>query len=151
MGNKWVGNNRVGFDRVRIDPEENERGLELNVSPLEEIMQISTDKLFSLEKPIIKNGKIIKLIKMATSEVQFGFNNAIYIQTEGVAMGLLLWPTLANKFMGHLECSMVPSLSSQIIYIRCMDDCLVISKTKEDNKTLFGELSRLHNMISFTR
>ena len=90
MGNKWVGNNRVGFDRVRIDPEENERGLELNVSPLEEIMQISTDKLFSLEKPIIKNGKIIKLIKMATSEVQFGFNNAIYIQTEGVAMGLLL-------------------------------------------------------------
>ena len=52
--------------------------------------------------------------------------------------------------MGHLECSMVPSLSSQIIYIRCMDDCLVISKTKEDNKILFDKLNKLHNIIFFT-
>ena len=31
-----------------------------------------------------------------------------------------------------------------------MDDYLVISKTKEDNKILFDELNRLHTMISFT-
>ena len=53
--------------------------------------------------------------------------------------------------MGYLEYSVVPSLSSQIIYIRYMDDRLVLSKTKEENKVLFDELNRLHSMISFTR
>ena len=59
-------------------------------------------------------------------------------------MGSPLEPTLANIFIGYLEYSVVPSLSSQTIYIRYMDACLVISKTKEENKFLFYGLIRLH-------
>ena len=66
-------------------------------------------------------------------------------------MGSPLGPTLANIFMGHLEYKLVPSLSAQIMYIRYMDDCLVISKTRKNNEVLFDELNGLHNKISFTR
>ena len=119
--------------------------------PLEEIIQISTEKLYSLETPKIKRDNSAKLMKIATSEVQFSFNTTFYCQTGGVAMGSPLKPTLANKFMGYMEYIVVPSLSSQIIYIRCMDNCLAISKTKEENKFLFDDLNILHIMIYFTR
>ena len=36
-------------------------------------------------------------------------------------------------------------------YLHQVYDCLVISKTKEENKVLFDELNRLHSVISFTR
>ena len=82
-------------------------------------------------------------MKTANTEVQFGFNNTMYSQTDAVAMGSPLRPTLANIFMGYLEYSVVPSLSSQIIYMRYMDDCSVLSKTNKENKVLFDELNRL--------
>ena len=90
-------------------------------------------------------------MKIATTEVQFGFNNTMYSQTDAVAMGSPLGNALANIFMEYLEYSIVPSLSSQIIFMRYMDDCSVISKTSEENKVLFDEVNRLHTMIAFTR
>ena len=88
--------------------------------PLEEIIQTSTEKLYSLEKPKIKRDNFVKLMTIATSEVQFRFNNTLYCQPDCVAMGSPLGPTVANFFMGYLDYSLVPSLSSQIIYIRYM-------------------------------
>ena len=66
-------------------------------------------------------------MKVATSDVQFSFNNEIYSQVDVVAMGSPLGPTLANIFMEYLESKLVDELSSQSLYIRYMDDCLVIS------------------------
>ena len=37
----------------------------------------------------------------ATAETHFLFNGSFYDQTDGVAMGSLLAPVLANLFMGH--------------------------------------------------
>ena len=42
-------------------------------------------------------------MKVATSDVQFSFNNEIYSQVDGVAMGSPLGPTLANIFIGYLK------------------------------------------------
>ena len=68
-------------------------------------------------------------MKIQTSEVQISFNNTLYCQTDGVAMGSPLGPTLGNIFMEYLQYRLVLSLSTQIMYIRYIDDCLVISKT----------------------
>ena len=79
--------------------------------------------LYSLRQLSIKEASFIKLMKVATSDVQFSFNSEIYSQVDGVAMGSPLRPTLANILMEYLESKLVGELSSQALYIRYMDDC----------------------------
>ena len=45
-------------------------------------------------------------------------------------MGSPFGPTLANIFMGNLESKLADELSYQVLYIRYMDNCLVISQTE---------------------
>ena len=47
--------------------------------------------------------KLKELFVFATYHTHFLFNNEIYDQTSGVAMGSLLGPALANLFMGYHE------------------------------------------------
>ena len=42
-------------------------------------------------------------MKLATEEIEFSFNNVLYRQIDGIAMGSPLGPTLANIFMGHMD------------------------------------------------
>ena len=45
----------------------------------------------------------IELMNIATTSVEFSFNNKIYKQIDGVAMGSPLGPALANIFVGYQE------------------------------------------------
>ena len=56
--------------------------------PLEESIKVSVDKLYELRKPKLEKNNLVKLMKLATSDVQFSFNNMIYSQIDGVAMNL---------------------------------------------------------------
>ena len=40
---------------------------------------------------------------MTTSGVKFSFNNTMYRQTDGIAMGSPLGPVLTNIFVGYTE------------------------------------------------
>ena len=55
--------------------------------------------------------------------------------------------TLAKIFVGYLESKILIDLSSQVVYIRYVDDCLVISKTESDNKAIFQKLNSLHENV----
>ena len=68
--------------------------------PLEEVIRISADMLYSLQKPSIKKENFTSLLRIATSEVEFSFNGMMYSQVYGVAMGYPLSLTLSNNFMG---------------------------------------------------
>ena len=59
-------------------------------------------------------------------------------------MGSPLGPTVANIFMGYLESKLVDELSSQSLYIRYMDDCLVNSQSEKANENMFRKLNALH-------
>ena len=87
-------------------------------APLKESIKVSVDKLYEIIKPNIEKNNFIKLMKIATSDVQFSFNNKIYSQIDWVAMGSPLGPTLANIFVECLESKAVNDLSSQVIYTR---------------------------------
>ena len=45
----------------------------------------------------------IELMQMATSGVEFSFNNTMHRQTKGIAMGGPLSPVLPNIFFGYHE------------------------------------------------
>ena len=73
--------------------------------PLEETIEICCDVLFrcSLPKPTFPESVFKHLINFATSSDEFRFNNIMYRQIDGVAMGSSLGPTLANTFVGFCE------------------------------------------------
>ena len=48
-------------------------------------------------------GMFVELMKSATSSVEFSFNNTMYKQTDGVAMGSSLGPALANIVVEYHE------------------------------------------------
>ena len=79
-------------------------------------------------------------MKIATSDVQFSFDSINYSQIDSVAMGSPLGLTHANIFVKCLESKFAEDLSSQVIYTRYVDDCLVISKTVNDNETIFEKI-----------
>ena len=51
----------------------------------------------------ISRQELAVLLKLATKDQLFQFNNELYQQTDGVAMGFPLGPLLANAFLCHIE------------------------------------------------
>ena len=70
--------------------------------PLDETVKNCVNDLFSNN---FYSGKLSRkdLFKLATTESSFIFDNKLYKQIDGVAMGSPLGPTLANAFVCHYE------------------------------------------------
>ena len=66
---------------------------------------ICADVLYGceLDSPPFPEKVFIELIGTATRSVEFNFNNKIYQQKDGFAMGSPLGPALANTFVGFRE------------------------------------------------
>ena len=66
------------------------------------IQQPAVDIIFNNNQSInITKPQIKKLFVFATSQTHFLVNNEIHDQTDEIAMGSHLGPTLANLFMGY--------------------------------------------------
>ena len=91
-----------------------------------------------------------KLLTICTKNVHFHFNNNIYIQIDGVAMGSPLGPVLANIFMVKLENVLVPKLNDRVKKWRCFaDDTFVYVKRGSIEYVLFIQ-NLFHNNTKFT-
>ena len=55
----------------------------------------------SIRAPSFSREVFIELMKKTTKSVEFSFNNVVYRQINGVAMGSPLGPALANNFVGY--------------------------------------------------
>ena len=65
------------------------------------------------------------MLEIATTESFFIFDNKLYKQIDGVAMGLPLGPTLVNIFLCHYEKAWLnecPSQFKPVVYRRYVDD-----------------------------
>ena len=72
--------------------------------PLEETIDIAVNVILENNVGIkITKKELKQLFIYATSKTHFLFNDSIYDQIDGVAMGSPLAPVLANLFMGHYE------------------------------------------------
>ena len=101
--------------------------------PLDETIKICSDVLYdeSHSQPLIPKNVFVELMKSATSSVEFSFNNTMYKQIDGVAMGSPLGPALANIFVGDYEEKLFSQTQKPPIYFRYVDDMFV--KLKQMN------------------
>ena len=78
-----------------------------------------------------------ELLLKCTLNVQFLFDNNLYRQLDGVAMGSPLGPLLANIFMGKLEATQLShQINSLTYYKRYVDDIFAVASDQANLSTL---------------
>ena len=87
---------------------------------------------------------------MGTKSVHFTFNNEVYVQVDGVAMGSPLGPVIAGIFMVELETKLLTSFGNSVqLWRRYVDDTFCIIKLGfKDN--ILSSLNDFHEQIKFT-
>ena len=121
--------------------------------PLEETINICADALYcdaSDALPLIFKAVFIELMKSATSGVKFSFNDIMYKQTDGVAMGSPLGPALANIFVGFYEEKLFSQKSKPSIYFRYFDYTFAMFRNEEESDNFFKQLNCLHPSLKCT-
>ena len=87
---------------------------------------------------------------LCTKDVPFMFNDEIYIQSEGVAVGPPLGPLFANIFMTSFEEEFIPKLMDYLCnWKRYVDDTYAYINPKEVDLVL-TKLNSYHLNIQFT-
>ena len=90
------------------------------------------------------------LLLLCTKQVHFTFNDEIYTQKDGVAMGSPIGPILSNIFMVDLETTVLPTLTSYMTnWKRYVDDTICyINENAIEN--VLTKLNSHHSNIKFT-
>ena len=120
--------------------------------PLDETIDICTDVLYrndSVDTPWLSETAFRKLMSLVTTGMEFSFNDIMYRQVDGVAMGSPLGPVLANIFVGYSESLINESMWPQV-YVRFVDDSFTYFDSVEQCDTFFHHLNNLHPVPKYT-
>ena len=109
--------------------------------PLNETIDIITNGLFNDSPKFMEftPNQFKELLEIAVKESPFIFNNKVYMQTDGVAMGSCLGPTFANAFLCFHEKNWIsdcPDSFRPVFYRRYVDDTFLLFDNS-DQVTLF--------------
>ena len=120
--------------------------------PLEETIKNCVNDLFSNS---FYSDKLSRkdLYELAATESSFIFDNKLYKQTDGVAVGSPLGSTLANAFLCHYEKNWLnecPSQFKPVVYKRYVDDIFVLFKSKEHLRLFVNYTNSKYRNIKFT-
>ena len=123
--------------------------------PLEETMTIGSRRLYHRKKKV---GGLLKrhfewLLRLATLQSFFIFNDRFYQQIDGVAMGSPLGPCLANTFMSDHEVEWLKNCPLQfkpVYYRRYVDDIIVLFEDKSHLPLFHQYMNSQHANINFT-
>ena len=124
--------------------------------PVSETIDIIISKLFPSSDAIycgFSRTEFATLLKLAVCDTHFIFNDQIYKQTEGMAMGSPLGPTFANIFMNFLETNFLQNCDTDcqpIFYKRYVDDTLVAFQNLNQAQRFLQYINQQHPNINFT-
>ncbi|CAF3033919.1 unnamed protein product [Rotaria sp. Silwood2] len=123
--------------------------------PVEEAIEITLDYMYKPTKLIdipFNREQLKTLLNLAIRDAPFRFQNRIYKQIDGVAMGNPLAPIIADLWMQKMEQKLNRfSTNKPMIWLRYVDDvfCLfTISKTKI--LEFHTRINKWHNNLHFT-
>ena len=123
--------------------------------PVGETIEIISNQIFSNRVVFegLDRSQFIKLLSLAVRNCHFTFNNRVYQQIDGVALGSPLGPLFANIFMSFHEKTWLhncPSLFKPLLYRRYVDDCFLLFKSLNHVPLFLDYRNRQHPSISFT-
>ena len=125
-----------------------------NIS-LKETINICTSLIYKNVDVIegINKSEFENLLSLATQESYFMFNDILYKQKNGVAMGSPLGPTMANVFLSFYEIKWLeqcPNEFKLVFYRRYVDDIFVLFESAEHLSKFHAYLNTSHPNTSFS-
>ena len=97
---------------------------------------------------VMRNGN--NLLLLCTKNVHFSYDNKLYAQKDGVAMGSPLGPVIVEIFMVDLKRNVIPKLLTHMAkWKRHVDDTITYIKPSSINYVL-SVLNSFHKNIKFT-
>jgi len=123
--------------------------------PLLETSEIIVNNINSthLNKFDLTKDSFKKLLHIAAHHSVFSYDNDLYTQTDGVAMGSPLGPSYANAFLCYHEHNWLiqcPPEFKPIYYRRYIDDTFVMFKHPSHVNLFLNYLNSKHQSIKFT-
>lgn len=123
--------------------------------PLDETIEICCDELFRSRNTVsgLSKEEFRILLELATKESFILFNGQYYKQTDGVAMGSPLGPTLANIFLCHHEknwLNQCPNEFKPFYFKRYVDDIFCLFSDEQHVQSFLGYLNTRHPNMNFT-
>ena len=127
--------------------------------PLSECVDLCCDLLFkdtdlvSYNECKFTREQFRKLLNFAVNDNHFIFNNQLYDQIDGVAMGSPLGPSLANIFMCALERKFLENCPFEFkpsFYRRYVDDTFCIFRNRQQVDKFLSYINSFHENITFT-
>ena len=116
---------------------------------LETIYDKNSNSIF-IESKITKN--ILRKILQLCSQSIFLYNEKVYKQVDGVAMGSPLAPLLANWFIASKENTQLKNndKTKPIFYTRYVDDIFVLMENNHDLDNFYNKMNTIHPNLQFT-
>ena len=121
--------------------------------PLKEAINICTNLLYKNVDVIegINKSEFENLLSLATQESYFMFNDILYTQKDGVAMGSPLGRTMAKVFLSFYEMKWLeqcPNEFKPVFYRRYVDDIFVLFQSAEHLSKFHTYLNTCHPNMS---
>ena len=123
--------------------------------PLDETIDICINQLFENTDTVegFKKSELKQLLCLATKESYFIFNNLLYKQIDGVAMGSPLGPCLANAILSYYEKNWLNNCLQgfkPVFYRRYVDYICLLFKSNDHLKYFQNFLNSCHINTSFS-
>ena len=119
--------------------------------PLAETIEICANALYDgeLTPPPFPRAVFVELMQTTTSSVEFSFDNIMHRQIDGVAMGSLLGPSLANIFVGYCEALLFKRVYKPLMNYRYVGDTFAVFNDEDECNEFFHHLNSLHPSLRF--
>ena len=123
--------------------------------PLDETINIAVNEMYKDDDNFrnLTRNKFKSLLELVCKDTYFIFNDELYLQIDGVAMGSPVSSTFANLFLGYHEKRWLqecPPEFKPIFYKRYVDDTLIVFKQQQHANLFLNYLNNKHANINFT-